>query len=115
QAGYSATQEFSRDTWSLNHEGKWDIGNSFVSLSYVDTNNHGRTLPFTVAERQQLLAMMNGAGEYAGLSVAERRDLAEATFLPRPKRTMASNQYTLDAKLDMPYELAGQHIAVVGA
>src|SRR5690606_27185762 len=86
RAGYSATQEFSRDTWSLTHEGTWDIGHSFVSLSYVDTNNHGRTLPFTVAERQQLLAMMNGAGAYAGLSVDERRDLAEANLLPRPKR-----------------------------
>lgn len=115
QAGYSATQEFSRDTWSLSHEGKWDIGNSFVSLSYVDTENHGRTLPFTVAERQQLLAMMNGTGQYSSLTVDQRKALAEATFLPRPKRTMSSNQYTLDAKLDMPFELAGQHVAVVGA
>ncbi len=115
QAGYSATQEFSRDTWSLSHEGKWDLGNSFISLSYVDTNNHGRTMPFTVAERQQLLAMMNGAGQYSSLTVEQRRALAEATFLPRPKRTMSSNQYTFDAKLDMPFELAGEHVAVVGA
>ncbi len=115
QAGYSATQEFSRDTWSLSHEGKWDLGNSFISLSYVDTNNHGRTMPFTVAERQQLLAMMNGAGQYSSLSVEQRRALAEATFLPRPKRTMSSNQYTFDAKLDMPFELAGEHVVVIGA
>jgi len=113
--GYSPTQEFSRDTWSITHEGKWDFGNSFVSLSYVDTQNHGRTLPFTTSERELLLAMFDGTGIYAGISEDDRKDLAEATFLPRAKRVMASNQYTLDAKLDMPFDLAGQHIAVVGA
>lgn len=116
RVGYRPTQEFTRDTWSLTHEGKWDIGNSFVSLSYVDTNNEGRTLPFTVAERNQLLEMMNGTGDYAGMTEAERKALAAATFLPRPDRELSSNQYTLDAKLDMPYELAGQqHVTVVGA
>jgi outer membrane receptor for ferrienterochelin and colicins len=116
RVGYSATQEFTRDTWALTHEGRWDVGNSFVSLSYVDTNNLGRTMPFTVAERQQLLEMFDGLGSYAGMSPAERRALAESTFLPRPDRELASNQYTLDAKLDMPYEIAGQqHITVVGA
>lgn len=116
QVGYSATQEFTRDTWSLTHEGKWDIGNSFVSLAYVDTNNEGRTMPFTVAERAELLAMFDGTGAYAGMAVDARRALAEATFLPRAQRVLASNQYTLDAKLDMPYELAGQqHVTVIGA
>ncbi len=114
QVGYSATQEFTRDTWSLTHEGKWDVGNSFVSLAYVETDNMGRTLPFTVAERNQLQAMWDGTGVYAGMTTAERRALAEATFLPRPERVLQSNQYTLDAKLDMPFELAGQHVVVVG-
>lgn len=116
RVGYSATQEFTRDTWSLTHEGEWDIGNSFVSLAYVDTNNLGRTMPFTVAEREQLLAMFDGTGAYSGMTVDARRALAEETFLPRAERELASNQYTLDAKLDMPYELAGQqHVTVVGA
>src|SRR5690606_16305408 len=73
-------------------------------------------MPFTVAERQQLLAMFDGTGAYAGMSLAERRTLAESTFLPRPERELASNQYTLDAKQDMPFEWAGhQHVTVVGA
>jgi len=114
RVGYSPSQEFTRDAWALTHEGSWSFGNSFVSLAYVETNNDGRTLPFTVAERQHLLEMMNGSGAYAGMDVDARKDLAEATFLPRPKRTLESNQYTLDAKLDMPFQLAGQHIAVVG-
>lgn len=114
RVGYSPTQEFTRDSWSLTHDGEWGFGNSFVSLAYVSTNNNGRTLPFSVAERELLLAMVDGTGEYAGLSVAERRDIAETTFLPRPKRTLESAQYTLDAKIDMPFEFAGSHTVVLG-
>ncbi|WP_058834110.1 TonB-dependent receptor domain-containing protein [Luteimonas abyssi] len=115
RAGYRPSQEFTRDSWSLTHEGTWAFGNSFVSLSHVATNNEGRTLPFTVAERERLLEMLNGTGDYAGLSVAERRGIAEATFLPRPDRTLESAQYTLDAKLDIPFQAAGEHVAVIGA
>lgn len=115
RVGYSDTQEFTRDTWSLTHQAEWDFGNSFVSLSYVDTQNNGRTLPFTVAERAQLLQMIDATGNYAGLAESERKAIAEATFLPRPKREMSSNQYTLDIKVDMPFEAAGQHMTVFGA
>ncbi|MFN3609060.1 MAG: TonB-dependent receptor domain-containing protein [Hyphomonas sp.] len=114
RVGYSPTQEFTRDSWSLGHDGEWGFGTSFVSLAYVATNNNGRTLPFTVAERELLLTMVDGTGDYAGLTVAERRNIAETTFLPRPKRTLESAQYTLDAKLDMPFDYAGQHRVVVG-
>lgn len=115
RVGYRPTQEFTRDTWSLTHEGKWDIGNSFVSLSYVDTNNDGRTLPFSVAERGELLAIYQRV-QSNEITADQGKALAEARFLPRPDRELNSNQYTLDAKLDMPYELAGQqHVTVVGA
>lgn len=114
QVGYAAQQEFTRDTWSLTHEGEWDIGKSFISLAHVETNNKGRTLPFTVAERRQLLEMFDAKGQYAGLSEAERKKIAEETFLPRPARTLESAQYTLDANLNMPFELAGAHNVIVG-
>ena len=114
RVGYGPTQEFTRDAWALTHEGQWSFGNSLVSLAHVATNNDGRTLPFTVAEREHLLEMIDGTGAYAGMSLAERRALAESTFLPRPKRTLESAQYTLDAKLDIPFEAAGEHTAVVG-
>lgn len=116
RVGYIDEQEFTRDTMSLTHEGTWRFGNSFVSLQQVKTNNNGRTLPFTVAEREDLLAIYQGTGAYAGMTEeAARKKLAEEKFLPRPKRTMESEQLVLDAKLDMPFELAGQHTAVVGA
>ena len=114
RVGYSPTQEFTRDSWSITHDSEWDFGNSFISLAYIATNNNGRTLPFSVTERELLLTMIDGTGDYAGLTVAERRCIAEETFLPRPKRTLESAQYTLDAKLDMPFQFAGQHTAVLG-
>lgn len=115
RVGYSETQKFTRDAWALTHEGAWDFGTSFVSLSYVDTQNHGRTLPFTTAERALLLQMIDGKGAYTGMTEAERKAIVSSTFLPRPKREMASNQYTLDMKLDIPFEAAGNHVAVTGA
>lgn len=115
RAGYSDEQEFTRDAWSLSHEGQWDFGTSFLALSYVETDNNGRTLPFTVAERQLLQQMYDGSGAYSGMTLDERRAMAEATFLPRDKRTLQSNQYTLDGRLDIPLTgLAGDHLLVVG-
>lgn len=121
RAGYAPEQEFTRDTFSVTHEGKWDIGNSTVSLSHIATNNNGRTLPFGVEERKHLLAMIDSTSytapdgtvsNYAGMTLAERQAAASSTFLPRPKRTLESRQYTLDGKLDMPF---GNHMVVVGA
>ncbi|WP_394004376.1 TonB-dependent receptor domain-containing protein [Luteimonas sp. WGS1318] len=115
QVGYVANQKFTRDQWSITHQGQWAFGNSHVSLSHIDTGNHGRTLPFTVDERLLHRQVFQGTGPYAGLSVAQRRAIAEDLFLPRPKRTMESRQSTLDAKLDIPVEdFGGSHHLVVG-
>ena len=152
RAGYAPTQEFTRDNWSLTHEGNWSFGSSLVSLAYVETSNEGRTLPFSVAERQSLQQLWNAAcsnlgGSVSGatgycapsaamgyrnanawnnLSEAQKLAVMQANlgpqqfaalqaYLPRPRRTLESNQYTLDAKLDIPFQAAGEHMAVVGA
>lgn len=114
RVGYSEDQEFTRDSWSIAHDGEWSFGNSFVSFQQVKTNNNGRTLPFTVAERQDLYNIIKGNDVYSTMSENERKTLAENKYLPRPKRTMESEQFVLDAKLDIPFELAGQHTAVIG-
>lgn len=149
RAGYSETQEFTRNSWSLAHNGTWDFGNSFVSLAYIETDNNGRTLPFSVGERQALQGLWNAACANAGGAVGSngfcptagtgfanvnawnnQSEEAKLAFmqanltadqytallanLPRPKRTLESSQYTLDAKLDMPFQYAGEHIVVVG-
>lgn len=114
RVGYTGDQKFTRDTWSINHEGDWDFGKSFVSLQHISTENHGRTLPFSVDERQELLEIIQGTGTSSNLSEKERKKLAEDKFLPRQKRTLESKQYTLDAKLDIPFEAYGEHMAVIG-
>lgn len=152
RAGYAPTQEFTRTNFSLTHEGNWDFGNSLVSLAYVETDNKGRTLPFTVAERQGLQQLWNAACSNLGGSISSAsgycapgaamgyrnanawNNLSEAqklvvmqgnlgaeqfaalqAYLPRPARTLESSQYTLDAKLDIPFQAAGEHVAVIGA
>ena len=115
QVGYTENQVFDRLNWAVTHQGDWGFARSFISLAYVKTNNKGRTMPFSVAERSQLQQMWNGVGEYAGLTTAERRAIAEATFLPRPLRKLESSQYTLDARLDIPVEnFGGSHHFVIG-
>lgn len=115
RAGYAANQEFNREWWSISHEAKWEGFSSMLALSYVDTSNDGRTLPLSVAERLLLQQMYDGTGEYAELSEAERRDIAEDTFLPRPKRPLESSQYTLDARVDIPVTgYLGEHNIVLG-
>jgi outer membrane receptor for ferrienterochelin and colicins len=115
QVGYAQDQVFDRLNWAVTHQGDWGFGRSFVSLAYIKTNNRGRTMPFSVAERLLLQEMWDGTGTYAGLTTAQRRQIAEDTFLPRPVRTLESSQYTLDARLDIPVEnLAGKHNLVIG-
>lgn len=90
RAGYAAEQEFDREWWALTYDGKWDFGTLAASLSFVDTQNNGRTLPLSVSERQLLQQMYDGTGDYEGITEEARRDLAEDTFLPRPARPLES-------------------------
>ena len=114
RAGYASDQEFDREWWSLTHQGDWNFGTSYLSLAYVDTANNGRTLPLSVPDRLQLQDMYDGVGEFASMTEDERKALAESTFLPRPSRPLNSSQYTLDARVDIPLEIAGSHILAVG-
>ncbi|MGQ8364210.1 TonB-dependent receptor domain-containing protein [Glaciecola sp. 1036] len=116
RAGYAAEQEFDRQWWSLAYQGEFSSFSLDASLSYVDTQNNGRTLPLSVSERLLLQEMYDGTGVYAGLSEEERRDIAEETFLPRPNRPLESSQYTFDLRADIPVNnLAGDHNFVLGA
>lgn len=112
RVGYAAEQEFSRDQWSLTHDADWGFAHSQISLAYIDTNNNGRTLPFSVEERLLLQQIYDATGDYAGLDTAARQAAAEAAFLPRPRRPMRSDQYTLDAKFDLA--VASNHHLIVG-
>jgi outer membrane receptor for ferrienterochelin and colicins len=151
RAGYAKDQRFGREQWALQHLGEWqgDI-RSNISLSGVDTSNLGRTLPYTVAERNGLQGLWNTACLKAGgknnaalncvpTFLSGRTDSIKSTtftsqseaakmafmqanlsaaqyqqmlsYLPRDARTLATNQYTLDAKIDIPFE---NHMVVTG-
>ncbi|MFY8325632.1 TonB-dependent receptor domain-containing protein [Pseudoalteromonas sp. ZZD1] len=115
RAGYAADQKFDRQWWSLSYDGELSWATMKASVSYVDTQNNGRTLPLSVAERLQLQEMYDGTGEYANMDEQARKDLAEETFLPRPVRPLESSQYTYDLRFDIPYSGAlGDHNFVVG-
>lgn len=116
RAGYAADQKFDRQWWSLSYDGELDWATVRAAVSYVDTQNNGRTLPLSVAERLQLQEMYDGTGEYANMDEQTRKDLAEETFLPRPQRPLESSQYTYDLRFDIPISGAlGDHNFVVGA
>jgi len=100
--GYALDQKFTRDQFSLRHEGDWAFGHSDITLHRVTTSNDGRTLPLTATERLQY-EQMDGAGA----TDAE----IEAAFLPRPQRIMETRQTTLDIKLDSQI---GDHWLVYG-
>lgn len=115
RVGYTEDQVFDRLNWAVSHHGDWGFARSFVSFAHIKTNNKGRTMPFSVAERLLLQQMYSGTGPYAGIPTAERRALAERTFLPRPLRTLESAQSTLDVRIDIPVDnLAGRHNFVIG-
>ncbi|KPV93973.1 Colicin I receptor precursor [Pseudoalteromonas sp. P1-9] len=116
RAGYAADQKFDRQWWSLGYDGDLEWASVKASVSYVDTQNNGRTLPLSVAERLKLQEMYDGTGDYAGMDEQARKDLAEETFLPRPKRPLESSQFTYDLRFDIPISGAlGDHNFVVGA
>ncbi|WP_404340762.1 TonB-dependent receptor domain-containing protein [Pseudoalteromonas mariniglutinosa] len=115
RAGYAANQEFDRQWWSLSYDAELDWATLKTSVSYVDTQNNGRTLPLSVAERLVLQAMYDGTGEYANMSEPERKALAADTFLPRPNRPLESSQYTYDLRFDIPVSGAlGDHNLAIG-
>ena len=113
RAGYAEDQEFTREQIALTHEGKWGFGFSNVSLTYLATNNEGRTMPLTAAERQQYDDIIaNNADCVADAGSDACLDVLSSSFLPRPQRTLESNELRLDGKLDLP--INDQHFVVVG-
>jgi outer membrane receptor for ferrienterochelin and colicins len=151
RAGYAPSQEFTRETWTLAHEGQWNFGTTKIALSHIATNNDGRTLPFSVAERQSLQGLWNAAcvnlggkvssstgycapgsaigynnaNAWNNLSEAKKLEVMTANlsadqlaqlkaFLPRPQRVLESEQYTLDAQLNMIKNWYGEHRLLFG-
>ena len=122
RVGYTPEQRFNRQQWSLTHTGRWDFGRSEVAVTQSKSDNLGRSLPLTIAERAELQDIWNNACVAAGrnpyCSGASRNNLDSddlARFnalLPRPLRTLELENLIVDAKLDIA--IGGAHVVTVG-
>ncbi len=127
RVGYTPEQRYDREQISLTHNARWSFGNSELAVTRSLTENLGRSLPLTVAERAELQDLWNdvcarrgqaancnnGTGtagiNSSGLTVGELQRLN--ALLPRPLRALEIDSLIVDAKLDMPI---GAHVVTVG-
>lgn len=103
RVGYAETQRTEREQFYISHVGNWDFGRSEISLQHIDSENNGRSLPLTAEQRKALKALSG--------TQAEKEQWVTDNLLPRPKRELASRGYTLDAKLELPFN---NHNMVIG-
>jgi outer membrane receptor for ferrienterochelin and colicins len=121
RVGYTEYQRYERDQLALTHVGRWDFGTSTTSVMQAKTNNLGRSLPLTIAEREDLQDLWNdvcarrGQAEYCNngaISVLTPTELARLeSFLPRALRTLELEGVVVDSKLELPI---GRHVFTVG-
>ncbi|MEG2497821.1 TonB-dependent receptor [Brevundimonas sp.] len=115
RAGYAPTQEFTRDTWAITHEGQWSFGNSRVSLSHISTENNGRTLPFSVDERQSLQGLWNAACVNMGGSIAATGYCAPRAAMGYNNANAWNNQSEAAKLAAMTANLGGAQLAQLQA
>jgi outer membrane receptor for ferrienterochelin and colicins len=114
RVGYHDEMEFTRDQWSLTHNGDFGNVKTEVRLTYVDTANEGRTLPLSSGERLFVQDMKSKYGSAYNdfLANATPAEIAQFQALyPRPDRTLESRSYTIDAKSEIAL---GNHYLVIG-
>lgn len=126
RVGYSAYQRYERDQLALTHIGRWNIGTSHTSIMRGTSNNLGRSLPLTVAERAELQTLWNDVcarrGQSANCNNGTGQPGIDANmtpeeierlnaFLPRRLRTLELDSLIVDTRLEM---LFGDHQFTVG-
>lgn len=112
RVGYAEIQRMEREQYSLSWEADWDIGKSTVGVHHIETNNFGRSLPMTAAQRQFIEDNSDGNGENWQTVDEALLNADFAALMPRPVRTLASKNTTLSGKYEVPLE---NHYLVVGA
>jgi len=111
RVGYDEIQRMEREQYSISHEGNWDLGKSTIGVHHISSENFGRSLPLNASQRQFIANNTNGNGEN-WQSVDEALQNSEfAALMPRPGRTLKSQNTTYDAKFEMPLD---NHLIVVG-
>jgi outer membrane receptor for ferrienterochelin and colicins len=128
RVGYADYQRYERDQLALTHVGRWSFGTSRTSLMRSMSNNLGRSLPLSVAERGELQSLWNevcvrrglpaycnNGSQAAGIAASELTadELAGLNaFLPRERRILEMRNLVLDSQLDLA--LGARHQLTVG-
>lgn len=114
RVGYRKNLEMKRDQWSIAHNGEYDLGKTELRLTYIKSENEGRSMPLSAGERKFVNDMKAKYGNNINgfLSGASQDELDEFyALLPRDDRTLETRQYTFDAK----YEVGiSNHYLVIG-
>ncbi|MDX4050204.1 TonB-dependent receptor [Aliarcobacter skirrowii] len=124
RVGYAETQRMQREQYSLDWEADWALGKSTVGVHYIKSENLGRSLPLNSQERKAYNNWLDSNG-YAEVTRYDKdgnpvqvrpggaggnSNLA-SPFLPRPERTLKSENTTFNAKYELPLE---SHYIVMG-
>lgn len=127
RVGYTEYQRYERDQIAFSHVGRFDFGTWQSSIMHNTSNNLGRSLPLTIAERTDLQTLWNDVCErrgqadycnngtgFAGIdsSALTAEELARLNaFLPRALRVLELENIVVDTRLDMGF---GAHQFSVG-
>lgn len=120
RVGYREYQRFEREQGALTHRGQWSFGRTETSLSHLRSDNLGRSLPFTIQERDALQSIWDDhCPQVSDCRVSNNQfimpegvdEQLEDLFLPRPIRVLQSRNTTFDTRLDAQL---GAHSLVLG-
>jgi len=116
RVGYARYQKFDREQMVLAHVARFDQGTLTTNITSSTSENHGRSLPLTVAERVQVQSIWNQAVIDQGVEKPELTDeiyqLLESTFLPRPKRPLKIDNFIFNSHYESSFK---NHYYIVGA
>ncbi len=115
RVGYARYQKFDREQMVLAHVARFDQGTLTTNLTRSTSENHGRSLPLTVAERLQVQAIWDQAVIDQSLDNPLLTDSIyqelEDNFLPRPQRPLKIDNLILNSNYESSFK---NHYYIVG-
>lgn len=115
RVGYARYQTFDREQMVLAHTARLDQGTWMTNITRSSSENHGRSLPLTVAERLQVQDIWDQAVIDQGNDSPELTDeiyqLLEDTFLPRPKRPLKIDNIIVNSTFESSFN---NHYYIIG-
>lgn len=115
RVGYARYQKFDREQMVLAHVAQFEQGTLTTNLTSSTSENHGRSLPLTVAERLGVQSIWDQAVIDQGVASPELTDeiyqLLADTFLPRPQRPLKIDNVILNSNYESSFE---NHYYIVG-